>query len=84
MFQLIEEEAGSLQDSRSQIATLKRGQNIKYLPYAFTEHGALMAANVLRSKRAIAGSRTANALLRQSPLLRLGHRFLTCNSRGGS
>src|SRR5450432_3892001 len=32
--------------SRSQIATLKRGENIKYLPYAFTEHGAIMAANV--------------------------------------
>jgi hypothetical protein len=32
---------------------LKRGQNIKYLPYAFTEHGALQAANVLRSKRAV-------------------------------
>jgi hypothetical protein len=31
---------------------LKRGQNIKYLPYAFTEHGAIMAANVLRSERA--------------------------------
>ncbi len=40
------------QRSRSQIATLKRGQNIKYLPYAFTEHGAIMAANVLRSERA--------------------------------
>src|SRR5438128_7985479 len=38
--------------SRSQIATLKRGQNIKYLPYAFTEHGAIMAANVLNSPRA--------------------------------
>jgi hypothetical protein len=38
--------------SRSQNATLKRGQNIKYLPYAFTEHGAIMAANVLRSERA--------------------------------
>lgn len=40
------------QRSRSQFATLKRGQNIKYLPYAFTEHGATMAANVLRSERA--------------------------------
>ena len=39
--------------SRSQIVTLKRGQNIKYLPFAFTEHGALMAANVLRSRRAV-------------------------------
>ena len=38
--------------SRSQFATLKRGQNIKYLPYAFTEHGAIMAANVLRSEQA--------------------------------
>ena len=56
MFRLTEEEARTLQDSRSQIATLKRGQNIKYLPYAFTEHGAVMAANVLRSKRAIAMS----------------------------
>jgi ORF6N domain-containing protein len=39
--------------SRSQIATLKRGQNIKYLPYGFTEHGAIMAANVLNSPRAV-------------------------------
>jgi phage regulator Rha-like protein len=56
MFQLTVEEALALQESRSQIATLKRGQNIKYLPYAFTEHGAVMVANVLRSKRAIAMS----------------------------
>ena len=33
--------------------TAGRGQHRKYLPYAFTEHGALMAANVLRSARAI-------------------------------
>ena len=39
--------------SRSQFATLKRGQNIKYRPYAFTEHGAIMAANVLNSPRAV-------------------------------
>jgi len=32
---------------RSQNATLKRGQHRKYPPYAFTEHGALMAANIL-------------------------------------
>ncbi len=31
-----------------------RGQNIKYRPYAFTEHGAIQAANVLNSPRAIA------------------------------
>jgi hypothetical protein len=39
----------------SQIAMLKkgRGQHRKYRPYAFTEHGALQAANVLRSPRAV-------------------------------
>jgi hypothetical protein len=30
--------------------------NIKYRPYAFTEYGAVMAANVLKSKRAIQAS----------------------------
>lgn len=40
---------------RSQNATLKagRGQHRKYLPYAFTEHGALQAANILNSQRAV-------------------------------
>ena len=49
MFQLTKEEAILWTRSRSQIAILKRGKNIKYLPYAFTEHGAIMAANVLNS-----------------------------------
>ncbi len=39
--------------SRSQIATLKRGQNIKYRPWAFTENGALQAANILNSPDAV-------------------------------
>ena len=40
---------------RSQNATLKtgQGQHRKYLPYAFTEFGALMAANVLSSPEAV-------------------------------
>jgi hypothetical protein len=52
VFQLDREEA---QRSRSQPVTLieGRGQNIKYLPYAFTEHGAIQAANILSSPRAI-------------------------------
>jgi phage regulator Rha-like protein len=52
MFQLTAQEAAAL---RSQFATLKtgRGQHRKYLPYAFTEHGAIMAASVLNSPRAI-------------------------------
>jgi hypothetical protein len=55
-FQLTKEEAEALRRSRSQNATLKRGQNIKYLPRVFTEHGALMAANVLNSPRAVSMS----------------------------
>ena len=39
--------------SRSQFVTLKRGHNIKYLPYAFTENGVAMLSTVLHSKRAI-------------------------------
>lgn len=51
MFELSKEEAESF--SRSQNATLKRGSNIKYLPFAFTEHGVLMLSSVLRSERAV-------------------------------
>ena len=53
MFQLSKEEWESFQPLRSQNATLKRGQHRKYLPYVFTEHGALMAANILNSSRSI-------------------------------
>ncbi len=54
-FQLAQPEWTAL---RSQIATLKtgRGSHRKYLPVAFTEHGALMAANILNSPRAVAMS----------------------------
>lgn len=38
---------------RSQNVILKRGQHRKHPPRVFTEHGALMAANVLNSKRAM-------------------------------
>jgi hypothetical protein len=54
MFQLSADEADAIQRSRSQIVTLKKGQNLKYRPYAFTEHGAIMAANVLNSPQAVA------------------------------
>jgi hypothetical protein len=43
---------GSNACSRSQIATLNRGQNVKYLPYVFTEHGmAKYEANGKRRTR---------------------------------
>jgi len=51
MFQLTEKEHGAL---RSQIATSKRSRGgRRYTPYAFTEHGAIMAATVLNSERAV-------------------------------
>jgi hypothetical protein len=53
MFQLTRDEAAEAKRSRSQYATLKRGQNLKYLPHAFTEFGAIQAANVLNSAAAI-------------------------------
>jgi hypothetical protein len=36
----------------SQFATTSRGGR-RYLPWAFTEHGALMVANILRSEQAV-------------------------------
>jgi ORF6N domain len=44
---------GGAASSRSQSVTLKRGQNIKYFPYAFTEQGVAMLSSVLRSPRAV-------------------------------
>ncbi len=53
MFQLTWEEAKDLQRLRSQIVILKRGRHLKYLPSAFTEHGAIMAATLLNSPQAV-------------------------------
>ena len=54
MFQLTAEEAEFL---RCQIGTSKVGRGgRRYLPYVFTEHGAIMAASVLNTQRAIEAS----------------------------
>jgi phage regulator Rha-like protein len=52
MFRLTNQEVAAL---RLQIATLDagRGKHRKYRPQVFTEHGALMAATVLNSPRAV-------------------------------
>lgn len=51
MFQLTHEEVSSL---TSQVAMSKPGRGgRRTFPYAFTEHGAVMAANILRSPNAI-------------------------------
>ena len=53
MFRLTKEEC-----SKSHFVTLngKRGENIKYLPYAFTDNGIEMLSAVLKSKTAISVS----------------------------
>src|SRR5262245_8039017 len=65
MFRLTKEETAELSRLRSQNATLDRSQfatgsqkhrDPRALPYAFTEHGSVMAANVLNSERAVAMS----------------------------
>lgn len=41
-------------ENRSQIVTgSQKHRDLRFRPWAFTEHGALMAANILRSERAI-------------------------------
>jgi hypothetical protein len=63
MFQLTSEEAEAMRsqsataftppaDMRSQFVTASK-RNVRYLPRVFTEHGALMAASVLSTPRAI-------------------------------
>jgi hypothetical protein len=50
-FRLVADELAAL---RSQIVTSNAGRGgARYLPLAFTEHGAIMAASVLNSSRAI-------------------------------
>ena len=56
MFQLTLEEAKTVLLSRSQPVILKRGGNVKHRPHVFTEHGAVMLANVLRSPSAVRAS----------------------------
>ena len=50
MFELSLSEHNSL---RCQFGTLKRGEHVKYQPYAFTEQGVAMLSGVLHSKRAV-------------------------------
>jgi hypothetical protein len=60
MFQLSAEEASAL---RSQNATSEPGRGgRRYLPYAFTERDALMAANVLSSPRVARDARSCSSL----------------------
>ena len=56
MFQLTLEEAESIESSKSQIVTLnknnnKRGSNIKYLPYVFTERTKIRNAELVSAHK---------------------------------
>jgi ORF6N domain-containing protein len=51
VFQLSAQEAAALRFHFGTSKAMKGGR--RYLPYAFTEHGAIMAANVLHSPRAV-------------------------------
>jgi hypothetical protein len=55
-FQLTKEEADSLTSQTAILDKPGRGKYPKYLPYVFTEHGCLMAANILNSDVAIKAS----------------------------
>ena len=50
MFELGKAEYHSL---RTHFASLKRGEHVKYMPYAFTEQGVAMLSGILNSERAI-------------------------------
>jgi len=53
VFQLTQKEVLAMsKNMRSQNVTASK-RNIRYQPYVFTEHGALMAANVVKSDQAI-------------------------------
>jgi len=67
LLELTSVEAELLRRSRSQIVTLKRGQNIKFSPFAFTGHGAIMAANILNSPQAIQMSVFVRIAARRAP-----------------
>lgn len=68
MFQLSWEEVAALRSqivilngesasrARPRATTLKRGEHLKFRPFAFTEHGAIMAATVLNSPQAVSVS----------------------------
>jgi phage regulator Rha-like protein len=70
MFQLTEQEFESL---RSQFATSnKQRGGRRYLPYAFTEHGAVMLASVLNSPTAIEASiKVVRAFVKMRSILAL-------------
>lgn len=72
MFQLTETEVEAM---RSQIATASK-RNVRFRPYAFSEHGAVMLATILNSSTAVEASlQVVRAFVRLRTIL-LEHRDL--------
>ncbi len=53
MFQLTKSEWDSLRSQNVILEKSKKGEHLKYLPYAFTQEGIAMLSSVLKSTRAI-------------------------------
>lgn len=74
MFQLTRQELTTLM-SQNVISNEGRG-GVRKLPYVFTEHGAIMAASVLKSKRAVQVSVTVvRAFVRMRDMLETNAKF---------
>ncbi len=70
MFQMTSQEVDSL-TMRSQIVTASK-RNVRFRPYAFTEHGAVMLASVLKSQTAIEASiKVVRAFIKMRSILAL-------------
>jgi hypothetical protein len=83
MIQLTRKESDSL---RSQIVISKGRGGRRYLPYAFSEHGAIMAASVLNSKTAVETSvQVVRAFVRLRQMLasnkELAHKLIELERR---
>jgi ORF6N domain len=71
--------SGESENLRSQIATSSSSHGgRRYLPHAFTEHGAIMAATVLNSKRAVEMSIfVVRAFVRMREVLAMNQQIVT-------
>jgi hypothetical protein len=84
MFRLTKEEFADLKSQNVTSNTVRGGR--RYLPYAFTEHGALMVANILNSSRAVQTSiAVVRAFLRLRGLVlsveQLSHKIAALESK---
>lgn len=67
MFRLTREEAEEL--NRSQFATGSKHRDPRFPPFAFTAHGALMAANLLNSPKAVEVTTRARSAAKETTCL---------------